>query len=209
MMRVILPAAVAAMMAIAMVVRTGEAAGAAQISTGTAAGQALYATSGCETCHGAGGGGTAAAPGLAATKRTFTDFAAYTRKPTGKMPPQTPPMVSDEALAQIHSYLRSQTAGGAASAAPAGRVEPGGILYRRVGCYQCHSDEGQGSVHGPRLGPNPVPYARFSSYVRGPAAQMPPYTAVVLSDQDLADIYAFLASRPRPPAVETIPLLTP
>ena len=38
---------------------------------------------------------------------------------------------------------------------------------------------------------------------------MPPYTAVVLSDQDLADIYAFLEARPKPPAVNSIPLLAP
>jgi hypothetical protein len=36
---------------------------------------------------------------------------------------------------------------------------------------------------------------------------MPPYTAKVLSDEDLANIYSFLRSRPQPPAVDTIPLL--
>ena len=38
---------------------------------------------------------------------------------------------------------------------------------------------------------------------------MPPYTAAVLSNQDLADIYAFLAARPQPPALSSIPLLAP
>jgi hypothetical protein len=37
---------------------------------------------------------------------------------------------------------------------------------------------------------------------------MPPYTAKVMSDQDFADIYAYLQSRPRPPAVQSIPLLS-
>jgi len=36
---------------------------------------------------------------------------------------------------------------------------------------------------------------------------MPPYTAKVLPDGDLTTIYAFLQSRPAPPAVEDIPLL--
>jgi hypothetical protein len=36
---------------------------------------------------------------------------------------------------------------------------------------------------------------------------MPPYTAKVLSDQDLADIYAYLMSIPPPPAIDSIPLL--
>jgi hypothetical protein len=38
---------------------------------------------------------------------------------------------------------------------------------------------------------------------------MPPYTEKVLSAQDMADIYAFVRARPRPPAVSAIPLLAP
>jgi hypothetical protein len=36
---------------------------------------------------------------------------------------------------------------------------------------------------------------------------MPPYTAKVVSDQELADIYAFLVTIPAPPAANTIPIL--
>jgi hypothetical protein len=36
---------------------------------------------------------------------------------------------------------------------------------------------------------------------------MPPYTEKVLPDKELADIYAFLKSLPRPPAATSIPLL--
>jgi ubiquinol-cytochrome c reductase cytochrome c subunit len=36
---------------------------------------------------------------------------------------------------------------------------------------------------------------------------MPPYTAKVVSDQELADIHAFLRAIPQPPAVDTIPIL--
>jgi mono/diheme cytochrome c family protein len=110
------------------------------------------------------------------------------------------------ALSAVAMAAQTRGAAGAAQAG-AGRVEPGRVLYKSVGCYQCHSDEAQGSVHGPRLGPNPVAFARFSSYVRNPTAQMPPYTSLVLSDQNLADIYAFVAARPTPPAVASIPLL--
>ena len=63
------------------------------------------------------------------------------------------------------------------------------------------------SMTGPRLGPDPVPFEVFTSYVRKPTGEMPPYTAKVVSDQELADIYAFLQTRPRPPAAKTIPLL--
>jgi ubiquinol-cytochrome c reductase cytochrome c subunit len=60
---------------------------------------------------------------------------------------------------------------------------------------------------GPRIAPNPLPFEVISSYVRKPTGEMPPYTAKVISDQELADIYAFLQSRPRPLAAKTNPLL--
>jgi ubiquinol-cytochrome c reductase cytochrome c subunit len=95
----------------------------------------------------------------------------------------------------------------AQAAAPAGNVENGGVLYKKTGCYQCHANEAQGGLSGPRIGPNLVPYARFSQYTRTPTGEMPPYTAKVLSDQSIADIYAWVNARPKPPAVETLPQL--
>jgi mono/diheme cytochrome c family protein len=95
----------------------------------------------------------------------------------------------------------------APAAAPAGKVESGGVLYKKVGCYQCHANEAQGGLSGPRIGPNLIPYARFSQYTRKPTGEMPPYTTKVLTDQDIADIYAWVNARPRPPAVETLPQL--
>ena len=66
----------------------------------------------------------------------------------------------------------------------------------------------QGSTAtGPRLGPRPISFAAFSRYVRQPTGQMPPYTTRILSDTDLAHIYAFLRALPDPPAVQSIPLL--
>ena len=91
--------------------------------------------------------------------------------------------------------------------APTGNAERGKALYQKTGCYQCHSNEAQGGSAGPRLGPNPVPFARFVAYVRAPRGEMPPYTAKVMSEQELGDVYAFLEARPRPPAVASIPLL--
>ena len=94
-----------------------------------------------------------------------------------------------------------------AAAAPAGDADAGKKLYVSYGCWQCHGYEGQGGAAGPRLAPRPLPYAGFSRYVRRPMNQMPPYTEKVVSDADLASIYAFLQSRPAPKPVESIPLL--
>ena len=99
--------------------------------------------------------------------------------------------------------------GQSAAAAPAGRVDVGATIYRKVGCFQCHVNEAQGGANGPKLGPDPIPFARFTQYVRRPTGDMPPYSEKVLSAQDMADIYAFVRARPRPPAVSAIPLLAP
>ena len=81
-------------------------------------------------------------------------------------------------------------------------------LFVDYGCYQCHGREAQGSSStGPRLGPRPIAFAAFSRYVRRPTGQMPPYTAKVVSDTDMANIYAYVQSRTPPPAVQSIPLL--
>lgn len=95
-----------------------------------------------------------------------------------------------------------------AAAASAQSAQNGRKLFARFGCYQCHQYEAQGAAGtGPRLGPHPIPYARFTKYVRQPTGQMPPYTAKVVKDAELADIYAFLQSLPEPPTVKDIPLL--
>ena len=91
---------------------------------------------------------------------------------------------------------------------PAGNAETGKRLFNKIGCYECHGREGQGStMSGPRIAPDPVPFDVLARYVRKPTGEMPPYTAKVVSDQELADIYAFLQSRPHPPAAKNIPLL--
>lgn len=96
----------------------------------------------------------------------------------------------------------------APAAAPAGNAETGKKLWTSIGCYQCHGLQGQGSsATGPRLGPKPIAWAAFNRYVRRPTNQMPPYTAKVLSDADLAHIYAYVQALPAPTPIANIPLL--
>jgi mono/diheme cytochrome c family protein len=109
------------------------------------------------------------------------------------------------ALASI-AGVRAQTP--ATQAAPAGNAEAGKKLYESYGCYQCHGREAQGSsATGPRLGPKPIAFTAFSQYVRRPTGQMPPYTTKVMSDAEMADIYAFVQARPAPASAQAIPLL--
>ena len=87
--------------------------------------------------------------------------------------------------------------------APAGSVERGYQAYMKFQCYTCHGTVGQGADRGtgPKLAPNPSPYAAFALQMRSPRQDMPAYRKQFLSDQDLADIYAYLSSiKPSPPA---------
>jgi ubiquinol-cytochrome c reductase cytochrome c subunit len=85
----------------------------------------------------------------------------------------------------------------AQSAAPPGDAVNGKRVYMADGCYQCHGTVGQGSrPTGPHIAPNPIPYEGFAAQVRRPVNTMPPYTTVVLSEQELADIYAYLMTIP-------------
>jgi hypothetical protein len=45
------------------------------------------------------------------------------------------------------------------------------------------------------------------AYVRKPSGSVPPYVSKVVSNAELADIRAYLASIPEPSAVKSIPLL--
>ena len=110
------------------------------------------------------------------------------------------------AAAVLLTVPEAQAQGGG-QAAPAGNADKGKQLFTNYGCYQCHGREAQGGAGGPRIGPNPIPLLALTRYVRQPGGQMPPYTEKVVSDAELADIYAFLQSRAQPKPAREIPLL--
>jgi len=106
--------------------------------------------------------------------------------------------------------LTLAAAGGAQAPAPpsvAGSAENGKRLYMKHTCYFCHGTAGQGSLAGARVASVARNLQGFTRYVRQPSGQMPPYTVKVVSDADLANIYAFIQSRPEP--AKEIPLLRP
>ena len=114
-------------------------------------------------------------------------------------------------LTMVASALAAQTPAQApnATAAPRGNVENGKKVYSAYGCYQCHNYAAHGGVAGPRLAPRPISFQAFSRSIRKPTGDMPPYTVKVVSDKELADIYAFLLTIPAPPTAGSIPILKP
>ena len=112
------------------------------------------------------------------------------------------------AQARPEGGAQSARASQKADNAPAGNAKNGKAVYTADGCYECHGREAQGGAGtGPKLGPSPLPYSVFAFQVRSPRDQMPPYTSKVLSDTELADIYAFVQSVPQPPKADSIPQL--
>jgi mono/diheme cytochrome c family protein len=87
-----------------------------------------------------------------------------------------------------------------------GSAAKGKIVYLRDGCQGCHGTVGQGGV-GPKLGPDPMPLEGMIAFVRNTAEAMPAFSANVLSDEELSDIHAYLASVSQPPDVKRIPIL--
>ena len=87
-------------------------------------------------------------------------------------------------------------------------VTRGKQLYMATGCFQCHGTTGQGGGNaGPRLAPGPLPLEGFTLQLRHPRQRMPVYTAVVMPDRDVADIYAYLLTVPKAKTSADIPML--
>jgi mono/diheme cytochrome c family protein len=110
----------------------------------------------------------------------------------------------------LASLLAVPLAAGAQSPGPVaatGNAARGKVVYFKVGCDQCHGGEAQGSPYStaPRLGPAALPIAAFTLFTRKPRLQMPPYSQEILSDVDLADIYAYVTSRPQPASTDKLP----
>jgi mono/diheme cytochrome c family protein len=107
---------------------------------------------------------------------------------------------------QIFLILILAAVAAAQSKPPAGDAARGKELYVKYTCYACHSFDGHGGA-GARLVPMKMLLPVFTAYVRAPRL-MPAYREKVMSDAELADVYAYLKSIPESPAAKNIPLLS-
>jgi mono/diheme cytochrome c family protein len=176
------------------------------------AGKKIYDSQRCVGCHQPDGQGSATigAPRIAPPPISLQDFVKLVRNPVGTMPPYSTDALSDADLAQVYAYLQSfPEPTQEEKTPPAGNADNGALLFTRDGCYECHGREGQGSrqTSAPRVGPPALPFAEFAKYIRHPRGSMPPYTSRVISESELADVYAFLKSLPSPPPADSLPLL--
>jgi mono/diheme cytochrome c family protein len=93
---------------------------------------------------------------------------------------------------------------------PAGNATRGKDLYdKKYLCNACHGFSGQNG-QGARLVPMKRTQESFMAYVRHPhdtPTGMPPFTAKVMPDQELADIYAYIKTLPDSKPAKEIPIL--
>jgi mono/diheme cytochrome c family protein len=85
--------------------------------------------------------------------------------------------------------------------APPGDSAEGKRLYLAVGCFTCHGRSGQGgAMNGPApiLAKTQMPFEGFKGQLRSPVNEMPAYSEKVMTDKQIADIYAFVESLPGP-----------
>jgi mono/diheme cytochrome c family protein len=92
--------------------------------------------------------------------------------------------------------------------APAGSPARGKRLFVELNCYSCHGTHGQGGGRGsePAISAG-FPWQAFLTQMRKPRLDMPAYEQKWVSNQDVADVYAYFTSLKRAPAAKDIPQL--
>ena len=92
--------------------------------------------------------------------------------------------------------------------APKGDVASGQKVFLADGCYECHGRVGEGGAFNgpaPILAKTKLPFDAFKGQLRNPANDMPPYPDTLVSDQQVADMFAYLQSLSGPRPVTDLP----
>jgi len=88
-----------------------------------------------------------------------------------------------------------------------GNAENGKKLWTKDMCYSCHGFDGHGGA-GVKLAPKPIAVQAFIGIVRHPPKSgMPTFSAKVIPDSDLRDMWAYLSTIPATPQAKDVPLL--
>jgi len=93
---------------------------------------------------------------------------------------------------------------------PSGNAAHGRELYLATGCFECHGRNGQGGAFNgpaPALAHTEMGFEAFKEQLRHPANDMPAYATAVMSDQDVADVLAFVHALPGPRSPADIAIL--
>ena len=99
-------------------------------------------------------------------------------------------------LVLLLCVVAGRAAATAQQSVPQGRIAEGKTAWALpLRCASCHGAEGEGG-YGPDLAGRGISFEAFRRAVRTPWGIMPAYSERQMSDQTLADMYAFLSSLP-------------
>jgi mono/diheme cytochrome c family protein len=124
------------------------------------------------------------------------------------MPMRKAAIIFNAALMAVALLVGSGPVARAQDAPPGDAVE-GKRLFLAVGCYLCHGRAGQGgAMNGPApiLAKTQMPFEGFKGQLRQPINDMPAYSEGLMSDKQVADIYAFVQSLPGPRPTKDMPI---
>jgi hypothetical protein len=88
---------------------------------------------------------------------------------------------------------------------PPGELEPGDAdrgqeVFFQNGCNVCHGDSGEGGI-GPTLAETTLSVDQVIEQYRSPRGTMPAFSADAVSDQQVADVHAWLQTLPLPDTI--------
>ena len=109
------------------------------------------------------------------------------------VPPTAEPTEAATATPEPTSTTIPPTATAAPAGPPAGDGAQGEALWAAQPCSGCHGANAEGNL-GPRLAGTGLSFDQVLLQVRTGAAPMPAFTEEQISDQQVADIYAWLKS---------------
>lgn len=165
----------------------------------------------CSACHGQVGEGSVAGPDIRNMSVGPQFVYAWIMDPSGVTPIATMPRVplTEKEATDVTAYVmglregktladvvpprqEAPASGEKAISSAAGDAAKGKATFASKGCSACHGANGEGTVAAPSL--KGFPADKLKDQVRGPKGKMPPFGTSQLSDSEIADLAAFVAT---------------
>lgn len=111
-------------------------------------------------------------------------------------------------VADTYAYLKSLAAPKLSPVAQLkGDRVAGRKTYLENGCHACHGSVGQGGGPGPVIAATPMTLAAYHEQLRKPRSMMPAYGPTLMTDQEVADTWAYVKGLPGPRDPANLPPL--
>jgi mono/diheme cytochrome c family protein len=161
-------------------------------------GKQLWAQKLCKSCHGPNGEGLYAGP-RAGDGKSLEAWIAQVRTPRANMPHFNDVQVSDQEIADIWQYMQSLSAPASfkpVTYTPGPHDSAGLVLVNQERCVACHGDYTQ-TLKFRFVAQNRtvIDAATVIKQLRTPAQNMPSFSATQVSDEQAAQIAAYLQAR--------------